>query len=714
MPKLNAFLYSAVALSSPIALADNLNTYQSFAGYTGLINTPNAEVQDKGVMGFGHNNQHDLRGLKYIEGHNFIVSAGLFDGLEISGQISSTTMHDNFFLASSNGQIRDLSFNAKYQIPYIPKELFSIAIGGKDIGGHVNKYRTQYIVASKELWDFRFSAGVGQSKRPHGELDGLFAGIEYQVFDWLSLQAEHDAEAFNGGAKITIPKKWLYDIGELTFTSRFYSNTDYSEKDTYWGVNFSMPLSSEDKQNYKHVKAAHYVEPELNKQQPSYKINNDNGLGFLQSATAPVAAAEAYTNNKQAKQKLLDQSRLSDQPNLSFESQQLKQALINDGFENIVVGFNSNTVFVNFENSVFNRNDIDAIGLVLGRISEIITAEHSQFNVQLAKTDIPLIAIKGSVANYREFITAGVAPDLDIKQGKATIPSGVTWAGMAEASPYFKPRLELSPVLSNTYATEYGVLDYSLGIKADIDLPLWQGAGINVAAQTIVEESDDFEQWGVFDIYSLDEGIVNASFYQGFALPYGFYNQTQLGIFTDYYDYKFISNETAWLSPEGRHKITAKLAYFDYQDYQASREYQTLSYQYNWIEQDVTLHATAGNYFYGDSGVKLESRFWFGDAYIGIFYQNTDTQKAGVALNIPLTPRKDMHVTSFGQLKGKEDWRVSLGTRIGESNVLVFNQGYAPSTAITLDNTLFKKGRLTSSYLYGNLARMKEAYESYK
>ena len=713
MSKFNSlFLSCAAALSLP-AIADDMRSYQSYAGYTGLINIPNANIQAKGSVDLGYNNQLFDFSNKYEDGHNYIISIGLFDGLEVSGLIATNTMHDNFFEEGA-GQFRDLSFNAKYQIPYIPKEWFSVALGVKDLGGAINHYNTYYAVASKEFWDLRFSAGIATNDNEIGQMDGVFGGVEYQVFDWFSLQAEYDAEAFNAGAKITIPKKWLYDIGELTFTSRFYSNTDYSEEDTYWGVNFSMPLSSEDKQNYKHVKVAPYVEPELNKQQPSYKISSDNGLGFLQSATAPVAAAETYTNNKQANQKALDQSRLSEQPNLSFESQQLKQALINDGFENIVVGFNSNTVFVNFENSVFNRNDIDAIGLVLGRISEIITAKHSQFNVQLAKTDIPLIAIKGSVANYREFITAGVAPNLDIKQGKATIPGGVTWAGTAEVSPYFKPRLELSPVMSNVYASDYGVFDYSLGIKADIDLPLWQGAGINVAAQTIVDESDDFEQWGVFDIYSLDEGIVNASFYQGFALPYGFYNQTQLGIFTDYYDYKFISNETAWLSPEGRHKITAKLAYFDYQDYQASREYQTLSYQYNWVEQDVTLHATAGNYFYGDSGVKLESRFWFGDAYIGVFYQNTDSQKAGVALNIPLTPRKDMHVTSFGQLKGKEDWRVSLGTQIGDRNFLVFNQAYAPSTAITLDNTLFKKGRLTSSYLYGNLARMKEAYESYK
>ena len=718
MSKLNVFLGSAIALSSPLVFAEQINSHQSFVGYTGLINTPNAEVQDKGVVGLGYNNQLDFRGVNYINGHNFIVSTGLFNGLEVSGVIATETMHDHFFDPSIGFQVRDLSFNAKYRIPYIPEDWFNLAVGGRDIGGANNHFETYYAVASKELWKFRFSAGIAKSKRiknelrTHQQMDGLFGGLEYQIFDWFSLQAEYDASDFNAAAKVTIPKKWLYDIGELTFTSRFYSNTDYSEQDTYWGVNFSMPLSSEDKQNYKKVEAAPYPAPVTT--QPIAKID-DHGIGFIQTAIAPELAEQTKALTvASVKQAATQNTQKLATSSLNSQVSELKQALINDGFENVVVGYNLNTVFVNFENSVFNRNDIDAIGVVLGRIAESVTSANTHFNVQLSKTDIPLIAIQGKVDNYRLFIEQGVSPDLNVQQGKASIPEGVVWAGKAEASPYFKPRLTLSPALSNTYATEFGVFDYSVGLRAELDVPLWQGGGIKVTGQTILDESSDFEDNGVFDNYSLDEGIVNAMLHQAFALPYGFYNQTQIGFFKDYFDYKAIINETAWLSPEGRHKVSAKIAYFDYADYRASREYETLTYQYNWVEQDITFHATAGKYFYGDSGVKLESRFWFGDSYIAVFYEDTDAQKAGVGLSIPLTPRKDMKVTPFGQLKGRDIWRIGLSTQIGEVNRLVFNQGYAPSTQVSLDNTMFKRGRLTSSYIYSNLARMKDAYESYK
>ena len=57
MSKLNIFLGSAIALSSPLVFAEQINSHQSFVGYTGLINTPNAEIQEKGVVGGGYNNQ---------------------------------------------------------------------------------------------------------------------------------------------------------------------------------------------------------------------------------------------------------------------------------------------------------------------------------------------------------------------------------------------------------------------------------------------------------------------------------------------------------------------------------------------------------------------------------------------------------------------------------------------------------------------------------
>lgn len=721
MPKLNTlFLSCAAALSLPIA-ADEIKHYQSFAGYTGLINTPNAETMDAGVVDMGYNNQLDLRGREYIDGHNFIASAGLFEGLEVSGQIASNSIHDNMFYSEGRGQIRDLSFNAKYQIPYIPKDWLSVAIGMKDMGGAANNYKTIYAVASKELWDFRFSAGVGSSDRATGQMDGAFAGIEWQPFKWFSVLTEYDSEAVNAAARLTIPKEWLYDIGEITLTSRFYSNTEFSEDTSnYWGINFTLPLS--DEVGYQQpVKAAPDVQtstanvsaatvttnavPSINAEAVKIQTRNDYTLPTVKPEAPTTAKVTSNTEQQVA---------LSP---LNSQAANLQLALVEDGFENVNVAFNNNNqLFVKFENSIFNRNDIDALGLALGRVAELITLEGVEFSVQLNKYDLALLNVVGTVDNYREFITNNIAPDLLITHGEALEPNGLVWVGTTDAnSPYFKPRLTIAPTISNTYATELGVFDYSVAIRADLEVPLWQGGGVILGGQVNVANSDDYAENKPFKNYRKETQFDRALFYQTFELPFGFYNQTQVGYIKDFYDYRGISNETAWLSEAGRHKVSFKFGSFQYEDYRGSRSYQMFNYQYNWVEQDITLHAQAGDFWYEDSGYKLESRFWFGDSYLAVFYEDTAAQKAGAAFSIPLSPRKDMAVTRFGQVRGTEAYRHSISTQVGKTeNRLVFNQLYAPSSTVGLDKTFFNQGRLSSDYVYKHLPRLKEVYLKYR
>lgn len=210
-------------------------------------------------------------------------------------------------------------------------------------------------------------------------------------------------------------------------------------------------------------------------------------------------------------------------------------------------------------------------------------------------------------------------------------------------------------------------------------------------------------------------GLTHATIYQTFALPYGIYNQTHIGFFKEFNDYTGIKNETTWLSGNGRHQFSAELGYFEYDDYDLDKDYQTLSYRYNWVEQDVSFHATAGRFFYEDSGVKLETRFWFGDSYVSIFAQDTDVQIAGISFSIPLTPRKDMAPTRYGQIKGNEAWRHAASTRIGEStNAIAIGRGHLVNTPVNIDKTFLNQGRLSSSYVYSNLARLREVYLTYK
>ena len=75
------------------------------------------------------------------------------------------------------------------------------------------------------------------------------------------------------------------------------------------------------------------------------------------------------------------------------------------------------------------------------------------------------------------------------------------------------------------------------------------------------------------------------------------------------FDYMGITNETAWQSPAGAHKLKAKIGYFEYKDYNTDkRDYSLLSYRYLWAEKDVSFHITGGQFWNEDTGYKLETK----------------------------------------------------------------------------------------------------------
>ncbi|MCF2857390.1 YjbH domain-containing protein [Pseudoalteromonas sp. SMS1] len=698
------FISSFAVVAAPsFASEEHLDTYRTFTGFTGLINTSNAEVLERGNWDIGYNNMLDFAGVNYVDGHNIAFSAGIFDGLEVSGFSASNSMNDNLFDPNSEAegkQIRDLSFNAKYRIPWVPKDWFSLSLGAKDIGGSSNKYETYFAVASKEWEDFRFSVGLATSDHVTGMMDGAFGGVEWLPLDWFALQVEYDAEAVNAAARFTVPKEWLFDLGELTLTSRFYSNTDHSEDDIYWGVNFKAPFSDEYQNGKKRILAA-----------PAPVITNNQG-----AITAPPSERASKTLHTHTEVAAANE-KVAAKASMNKAARKLRNMLIADGFESVRVGFNQQpVVVVSFENSVFNRNEIDALGLVAGRITTLFEDSQAQFVIQLKNHGLPMLSVSGDVVSYGRFISHSESPRLSVKMGVMPSVGGVSWVGLESANqPYFKPRLTLSPELSSTHATELGVFDYSLALKADITVPMWKGGGFNVSAQTVVSESSDFENGQAFDGRSEDNGINNAFFYQTFQLPWGIYNQTKIGYFKEHHKYTGIINETAWVSPDGNHKFTNIYGFFDYKDYDSDRDYHTLGYQYNWAEKDITFHVTGGKFWRKDSGVRVETRFWFGDSYVALYGEETNAQLAGIAISIPLSKRKSMNVTQFGQVKGNHAWRHQVGTKIGESNnYLVYQQAYMPQTSVSLDRTFFNQGRTSVDYVYSNLQRLREAYLTYK
>ncbi|TMP70581.1 hypothetical protein CWC05_23070, partial [Pseudoalteromonas ruthenica] len=107
------------------------------------------------------------------------------------------------------------------------------------------------------------------------------------------------------------------------------------------------------------------------------------------------------------------------------------------------------------------------------------------------------------------------------------------------------------------------------------------------------------------------------------------------------------------------------------------------------------------------------SKFWFGDTSLDVYYLDTKGRFVGIGLTVPLTPRKD-YATPYGVIKGKNNWRERIQTRVGEShNNVAFGLGKLPFDDTSIETELFNQSRLSESYIQHHLPRLREAYKTY-
>ena len=206
--------------------ANEFSVNPSFQGYTGVINTPNAQLIKEGHMQLHLNNQFDnsIIAYDYNRYHryqeDYIVGFGLFSFMEIDGRLSE-----------ARGFHRDLSANVKFKLPYHHKYLPNIAFGIQDLGGAANYYDNKYIVIDKELWKLRASVGYGHSTpeyKSRKRMDGVFGSVEFQATSYLYLMAENDTKENHVALRLEMPKSWLEFLNARVTISRNITNSETS------------------------------------------------------------------------------------------------------------------------------------------------------------------------------------------------------------------------------------------------------------------------------------------------------------------------------------------------------------------------------------------------------------------------------------------------------------------------------------------------------
>jgi hypothetical protein len=656
----------------------------SFQGYSGLINTPTAALFDEGEFYFQYSNHSETRAA-YRETANFHFGIGLWDFIEISGRNSA-------YYTSLN-ESSDLSANIKFGLPFIPKNWFNFAIGIQDVGGAspASFYDAKYAVASKELFEnINFSIGLGQSDSKLGRLNGIFSSISWQATNWAKISLEYDAADTNLGLHLSTPQNWFDNGAKLTANMLLYSSTDEVQGEFYYGVGLTMPLESTAKQS---------------KQQNYSRSSHYSGSSHIDSTGS---------------------------------LEKVKNRLIKEGFESIKVGRSDQyTAYIELENHIYNRNQLDGLGVALGFISTGLDKEYANFMLVIKEREVPILEVIGSLADYREFLNDQQPLKIKISTDTFSSQKKAQLADTHNANDsWLKPRFTFWPSLVSAIGTEYGMYDVSVGLVSHLELPLWPGGALSAVHMTQLTETEDFKDDRYFGDSKQKTGLQEYSLHQTFALPYNIKNMTFAGRYRE--SYNFLANEVRWQSGNGIHRVNLLTAKYDNQEvakrkpYQgcnilflacwppeeaAEREVMLGMYRYYSTKFQTSAEIQIGQYWQQDKGVIFKLERMFGDVTINLSYKNTkvDNQEAnqfiGLGFSIPLTPRKD-HSNKYVQVRGIPKWNYTIDTLVGTNlNVLTPGTGDSARMFYNLDNFYSNLDRLGEAYIYNNTGRLKEAFE---
>jgi hypothetical protein len=680
---------------STFAKVDNLLSAQSF---TGSLLTPNAQVVDHGdfslLYGQGVPFQNHIAELD-----NLFFAAGAAPGLEAGGRIVTQTYDTNLY--TDNGGIRDLSASLKYQLPFVYGLTgINVAVGGQDIGGAANNFATYYAVADYEFKQLpvRFSAGYGKSELSMGIMDGPFGSVELQPLPFAQLVGEYDSAQANAAVKVFTPDGFLPYGAQVALQYQLYSGHESTQPNktnqNIWGVNASLPFL-----NYNFTKADAY------------------------------AKTNALTLN--------DRIQIEQAKSESASLKQLEHALTNEGFINVKVGHKESTVVVALENRRYNHNQMDGVGVALGIISSHLGVDiyndlnlatiSDQFELFALVNDVPMMQVSGSATCYRRFVKSGEAcPDLSFSTTQLTETiKQAKWVDTIKESGFGRTQVILSPALRHSDATEFGVLDYSLALATNTYTTLWSGAAIDIRHLMPVSNSDDFDEGKRWGDSSFENEVDRILIHQAIRLPFDLTSQLSVGQI--YGDYQGFINETQWISPSGIHTFGFQISQFSNKDEfnengqeMLDKNTGLLSYTLSVPNWNWQGSVESGDYWNGDSGYKITSTHWLGDAKLEVQYQSTTALKSeeseqflALSVSVPLTLWRDMK-PGYLQLRGIDQFTYALQTRIGESHNN-FNSGLGAAVHLQhkLSRQYYNNARMSPDYFEANVYRLRNAYLKY-
>jgi len=677
--------YTLSLLFTTLLLSNDL----SFQGFTGLINTPNAQIITEGEATFSFSNQlnNHLRNYDYslpsVSQEDYMLGIGFLSQVEIVARLSEVDAFSLKRKESVGFEIRDLSTNIKWKLPLENPLLPNIAFGVQDIGSQSNYYTNTYAVMDKQIGILHTSLGYGKSgnNKAGARMDGFFGGVALEMTPWASLLAEHDGEEQHLALRFTLPKPWNY---HFSLSTTIVENM--TEPATSFALNISIPINPSSKQLLPREKSL---------------FNDSSSRPTSQLAPLSLSSTSTFSQDKVRASLLRIQEQLK---------------LI--GFENIQVGHINQTLYIKCENNIFDHNDIDALGVILGLITQN-SFPHQSYIITLLKNNIQTLTIQGDISLFHAYLN-----DPSIKNQKKLVKNlrfyqnfnedSIEFFGDKVNSSFLKPRIELSPGIITTLGTEVGLFDYALSLRSKAYTTLYDGLTLSALYEIPIYHSSNFDDdkiYGYLYHDRLENRLVNTLLNQ--TLHYGsMLNTISLGRLEE--NYNGILNHTNITSPSGKHGINFRLGQFtDQENHQDQRNIYLGSYRYFYAPLDLSAEITYGQFWNQDKGSIFKIKRFFGDQSLAFYLKDTVETYAGFEFTLPLTARKSSNYP-WGQIKGKKDFSYSINTVVNNnSNYLKPGGAIIPHTDLELESEYLNRDRLNKNYILQHIERLREAYFLY-
>ncbi len=665
-------LYSLLLINT-LLKADGFYNSQSFQGFTGIINTPNAEILKEGKVALQISNQVDTQGTrnnrdKYTA-DQYMINFGILPNFEFGGRLSNIEVKDTKKFPRK-WVMRDLSASFKYQIPFYHKYLPKVAIGIQDLGGQADNYDAKYIVATKEYTFLRGSIGYSVDS---DRMDGLFGGIEAKATDWATLLAEYDSKETHLGVRLNVPDSFS-NYFDLSFLAK--ANLDDDKQRFAFALNLKIEIG--DNHHSKKVIKNHYQEVETSVPQTPTSVAK---------ATLPI---------------------------------KLKDALVNFGFENIDIGSHGNTIYVAYENNILDHNELDALGVILGYLVKL-DVPYKRFEIVIKKSNQKVKQVSGDLKAYKNVIKNMSPFSLrdfknSIKVDAVSNNKQTTLSVKGANSSYLKTRLEIYPGLKTFIGTELGVLDYLLSARTYLHWNLYEGFDLGILYDFPLLHSDDLNKdHGGFKQYNQDGNELKSILLHRSDVFGNFVNILSIGTHG-----KNWAGFESLTYTNGNHTLSAKYGYLQQRDKEywrvkaETRELYLGTYSYYSDKFDTIAEYTYGQFYNQDYGFEVKAKRYFGDVAIGLLYQQTTQKYAGISVEIPLTPRRV--ADSWFQIKGKNDFSYQVRTTVDDDdgrNTLEPGGVIRAGREFDIERRFLNKNRLSSDYIKKHILRLRDTYFVY-